>query len=96
MSSASSSPMIFFSSSTASAILTGRATGSETRAKQALDGWVEALLGEPVLRGGVAYAEEVGAAISPARVSKRRNPDLHAFLHEHLPAWLDALTAREA
>ena len=74
----------------------GRATGSETRAKQALDGWVEALLGEPVLRGGVAYAEEVGAAISPARVSKRRNPDLHAFLHEHLPAWLDALTAREA
>ncbi len=66
------------------AIRPGRAR-SERTAKDRLRMWVEGLLGEPVLQGGVEYAAEVGRVIEPARIGASRNPDFRGFLTDLAP-----------
>lgn len=64
----------------------GRAKAERT-AKQRLRDWVESLLGEPVLQGGVEYAKDVARKISPGRIGPTRNGDLRQFL-QALPDFL--------
>lgn len=76
----------------------GRASAERT-AKQRLRDWVQDLLGEPALQGGVEYASDVARKVNPSRVGESRNGDLRAFFEE-LPQFLTAcaghcgLTAR--
>lgn len=70
----------------------GRAQAERT-AKQRLRDWIEALLGEPALQGGVEYARDVGRRVNPNRVGRARNPDFREFL-ERLPAFLGECTVR--
>jgi hypothetical protein len=70
----------------------GRAHAERT-AKARLREWTEALLGEPVLQGGVEYAMEVAKRVNPARVSQKRNRDLRQFM-ETVPEFLaDCISA---
>lgn len=66
----------------------GRAS-AESTAKQRLRDWVEELLGEPALQGGVEYASDVARKVNPSRVGVSRNGDLQAFFAE-LPHFLAA------
>lgn len=65
---------------------------AEGTAKSRLRQWVEALLGEPVLQGGVEYAADVAREIDPARVGAARNRDFARFLEE-LPQFLTRCAA---
>ena len=58
---------------------------TESTAKLRLRDWVERLLGEPVLQGGVEYAEAAAAKVNPARIGTGRNPDFVAFLADIVP-----------
>lgn len=58
---------------------------TEGTAKIRLRDWVEGLLGEPVLQGGVEYAGHAARSVSSARIGVGRNPDFVAFLDALAP-----------
>lgn len=60
---------------------------SEQTAKKRLRQWMERLLGEPSLSGGVEYAADTARHLSLTRVSEDRNPDLVTFLNR-VPCFL--------
>lgn len=63
---------------------------SERTAKRRLGEWVECLVGRHrILRGGMEYAEKVGAFVRTDHVGEERNADLRTLLDSHLPRFLD-------
>jgi hypothetical protein len=55
---------------------------TEVTAKARLRDWVNELLGEPALQGGVEYAGAAATKVSGTRIGTARNPDFIAFLQQ--------------
>jgi hypothetical protein len=68
-------------------------SNAERTAKARLREWIERLLGEPVLQGGVEYAADVARQVRPAHIGRGRNPDLAHFLAA-LPGFLEQCAVR--
>jgi len=67
------------------------APASESTAKSALRSWTGRILGRPLLRGGCEHAQEIGRALDPNRLGRRRTPNLWRFVREDLPRFLEDL-----
>lgn len=71
-------------------------SNSEKTAKSRLREWIEQLLGEPALQGGVEYAAHTARQVKAAHVGAARNGDFRDVFDE-LPSFLlDCARGREA
>lgn len=71
----------------------GKANAEQT-AKERLGEWIYRMLGQPLERRGLEYADKVGRETDPSRVGESRNPDLKELLALKLPEFLKECARR--